>query len=103
MLPQVFITAETDPAESPPMSRVIAQETPTVSSREKSAAQENHTHVMEFVVRLAGTMHKPAARNPTAPTMRRAIFRSPDFLAQRSEIHPPRMSPTVPASKSRLA
>ena len=42
MLPHVFITAETEPAKSPPMSSGIAHETPTVSSSPNTA-----THVYQ--------------------------------------------------------
>ena len=38
--PQVFINAETAPAESPPISSVIAQDTPTVDSNPNIARQE---------------------------------------------------------------
>src|ERR1700752_4395504 len=97
------MVAETEPAESPPMSSVIAHETPTVHSKKNIARQENQTHVSEFEVRHATTMQRPERRKPVAPTARRAILRSPERLAHRSEIQPPSTSPAVPASKGRLA
>src|SRR5271156_5296541 len=101
-LPQVFITEETEPAESPPISSVMAHETPTVDSSAKIATHESHTHVIGFVVRQAGTILKADTRKPIAPTVRRAVLRSLDRLAQKSEMQPPNMSPTVPANNSKL-
>ena len=102
-LPQVFITAETAPAESQPMSSVMAQETPTVDSNVNSARQESQTEVSELFVSEAGTIKNAESRKPPAPTMRRAVFRSPDRLANRSENQPPKTSPTVPANRGKLA
>src|ERR1700677_4935262 len=99
-LQQVFMTEQTEPAESPPMSSVMAQETPTVDSSAKIATQESHTDVIGFVVRQAGTILKAETRKPAAPTVRRAALRSCDLLAQKSEMQPPNMSPSVPANKS---
>src|ERR1019366_3796752 len=39
ILPSVFMTAETEPAKSPPISRGTAQETPTVHSRPNNASE----------------------------------------------------------------
>src|SRR5580698_10153508 len=98
ILPEVFMTDETAPAESAPMSSVIAQETPTVDSMPNIATQESHTDTSELVVRPAGTIHKAESRKPPAPTMRRADLRLPDHLANKSENQPPKTSPTVPAN-----
>ena len=103
ILPDVFMTDETAPAESAPISSVMAQETPTVDSIPNIATQESHTETSEFFVRHAGTIHKAETRKPPAPTMRRADLRLPDHLASKSENQPPKTSPTVPANNGMLA
>src|ERR1700728_2183071 len=82
-LPHVFITEETEPAESPPKSSVMADDPPTVDSRAKIAPHESHTHDIRFVVGQAGTILKADTRKPIAPTVRRAVLRSLDRLAQK--------------------
>src|SRR5438045_6802552 len=102
MLPHMFIIADTEPAKPPPVSRGMAQETPTVSSRAKKAMQLNQMHVVALAVNCAGTVAAPASTNPKIATPRRASGRLPERLAQISEIHPPSRSPKVPASSGRL-
>src|SRR5207253_388689 len=102
ILPHVFMTAETDPAKSAPMSSGTAQETPTVSSNPKNARQLYQTHAVGLLVMVAGTMKAAAITKPKIATPRRANFKLPDRLAQMSESHPPSRSPPVPASRGRL-
>ncbi len=45
ILPHMFMTDDTEPAQSPPISRGIAQETPTVISSPKNAMQDHATQV----------------------------------------------------------
>src|SRR5579871_2113271 len=103
MLPHVFITDETEPAKSPPISSGIAHAAPTVISRPKTARHVYHTDATAFPVYVAGRIAAAASTNPLIATTRRAVFRLPVAIAQRSESHPPNRSPTVPASSGRLA
>src|SRR5688500_10627385 len=103
MLPQVFITADTDPAKSPPMSSGSAQETPIVNSSAKRAAHVYQTHAYESVVIAAGRMKAPAIRNPIIATPRRAATILPVLLYHSSDNHPPARSPSVPARSGKLA
>src|SRR4051794_4975831 len=102
MLPQVFMTAETDPAKSPPISSGTAQETPTVSSSAKNATQLYQTEWIGSEVNCAGTVAAPASTNPKIATPRRASVRLPERFAHISESQPPIRSPAVPASSGRL-
>src|SRR4029079_5541356 len=99
--PKVFITEALRPAQPPPMSSGIAHDTPTVTSSPKTATQEYKTDAVECGVNVAGKMKTAARRKPANATVRRAIFRLPKRLAQRSETVPPVMSPAAPASSGR--
>src|SRR5947209_18556099 len=98
ILPQLFITAETEPAQSPPISSVTAQETPTVSSNPKNARQVYHTLWTGFVVNVPGRILAAARRNPNMATPCRASFKLPERSDQISGIHSPKRSAGVPPS-----
>src|SRR5438128_10442318 len=96
-LPKVFINAETEPANSPPISKVSAQETPTVISRPNITTPENKTLVTGFELAYAGHTPAAASKKPPMATMRLDLASLPELFAHRSEIQPPTKSPSVPA------
>src|ERR1700674_789127 len=103
MLPSVFITADTEPAKSPPISSGMAHEKPTVHSSEKNATEYSATETLGSETRVAGTVAAAERRNPAIATQRRARFTFPVLRSTWSENQPPAKSPSVPANSGRLA
>src|SRR6186713_2108597 len=103
MLPNVFITADTEPAKSPPRSSVMAHDTPTVSSSPNTAPQKYPTLTHGSAELQARGIITAANRNPLRETTRRDILRFPERRRIQSETPPPHRSPTNPASSGALA
>src|SRR5262245_49424498 len=97
------MTAETDPAKSPPISKVSAQETPTVTSRPNMTSPDNSTHVTGFLLLYAGHTDTASRKKPKIATIRRDRARFCERLTNTSEIQPPNKSPRVPAIRGTLA
>src|SRR5262245_33689513 len=101
--PHVFITAETEPAKIPPISKVSAHETPTVTSSPNITSPDKSTHAPGFVLLYAGQTETAARAKPQIATSRRDRARFPERFTNTSEIHPPNKSPRVPAIRGTLA
>ena len=99
----MFITADTEPANSSPMSSATAQDTPTVSSSPNTARAKKPTPISGSVWLIASMIIAPAITKPTMATRRRAIFRLPVRLSTSSDTQPPATSPATPAISGREA
>src|SRR5258706_1101979 len=97
-LPNVFITPETEPLKLPPMSRHMAQDTATVSSRPASASTSQNSAVVASCASTPGTSATAATVNPTTDTRTLPRRRSPQYIESLSEIQPPAALVTVAAT-----
>src|SRR5213593_3368276 len=101
-LPCVFITADTDPLNRPPMSMLKAHETATVSSSAARATVNQNRLVTADSARTPGSKAiadnmKP--HNETITLPRRTSFH---LRQSRSETHPPATLVTVAPSRGAL-
>ena len=103
MLPQVFITEETEPLKSPPMSMQMAQDTETVSSSPASAMVRQTIAAIAPAAKTPGNRASPAIAKPPMETVNRPRRRSFQRWANRSDNSPPATLVMVAASSGRLA